>query len=131
MRSPRAQQSRSDGFWYRLGNTIVVLPANQLPTSRVEHSRAEDWQGEVGADYTQCDFIDSRIEVAAQRALYQILKRGPTNRRDSLAILAAVKAGQLRGVFREDQKVSALRGFKIRAGSCSWVAGPHLVNLAE
>jgi hypothetical protein len=114
MTSQKDHQSRSEGFWYRRGNTLVILPTDQLASSRIE--RAEDSHREISTDYTQCDLIDSRIDVAAQRALYQMLKRGLTSRRDALAILAAVKAGRLRGVFREDQKVPAVRARALGKG---------------
>jgi hypothetical protein len=41
------------------------------------------------ATYTQCDVIDPRIDVYAQRALYQRLKGDAASRKAGLAAIAA------------------------------------------
>jgi hypothetical protein len=59
--------------------------------------------------YTVCDFIDPRIDVAAQYALFGLLARGPAAAAAALSMLAAVRAGALGGIYQEDQRAPALR----------------------
>lgn len=66
--------------------------------------------------YTQCDFIHDNIDVAAQYALYGMLKADPESRKASVQMLAAVKTGLLGGIYQEDQKVPALRAVQLGLG---------------
>jgi len=66
--------------------------------------------------YTACDFIDPRIDVAAQRALLRMVNGDAASRRDGLAMFAAVKRQRLAGLYQEDQKVPALRAQKLGKG---------------
>lgn len=68
------------------------------------------------ASYTQCDFIDPRIDVDAQYALFGMLRSDSASRRTALDILAAVKAGILSGVYKQDQRAPALRAQKLGRG---------------
>src|ERR1700678_697871 len=64
------------------------------------------------AEYTQCDFIDPRIDVDAQYALFQYMKRGEKERWEALHVWAAVRAGVLGGVYVQDQREPALMAKK-------------------
>lgn len=66
--------------------------------------------------YTQCDFIHPNIDVAAQYALYGMLKSDPASRNASAQMLTAVKTGRLGGIFQENQKVPALRAIQLGLG---------------
>jgi hypothetical protein len=66
----------------------------------------------VPAGYTVCDFIDPRIDVDAQYALYGYLNRGQQARWEALHVLAAVKAGVIQGVYAQDQRAPALLALK-------------------
>src|SRR5262249_28777994 len=66
--------------------------------------------------YTQCDFIDARIDVSAQYALYEMVKSGGANRNASLQMLAAVKSGRLGGIYQQDQLVPAKRAQALGIG---------------
>ena len=102
-------------MWYRQGRSIVVLPGRNGGGAEVNQELAAG-DREVGASYTQCDFIDSRIDVAAQRALFQMLRRDAPSRSASLGLFAAVKAGRLAGLYQEDQQVPALRARRLGIG---------------
>jgi hypothetical protein len=102
-------------MWYRQGRSIVVLPGRNGGGAEVSQELAAG-DREVGASYTQCDFIDSRIDVAAQRALFQMLRRDAPSRSASLGLFAAVKAGRLVGLYQEDQQVPALRARRMGIG---------------
>ncbi|WP_394839563.1 hypothetical protein LVJ94_22005 [Pendulispora rubella] len=60
------------------------------------------------AGYTQCDFIDKRIDVLAQYALYTLFKRDVRGRTAALEMLAAVRVGTIQGIYKEDTRVPAL-----------------------
>ena len=72
--------------------------------------------GYTGTGYTQCDFIDQRIDVYAQRALYQMVKSNGPSRQAAIEMLSAVRAGQLAGIYQEDQRVPALRARALGKG---------------
>jgi hypothetical protein len=98
------------GRWVRRGGSIVLLPGGVGPGGGVEGEfggRRPPPRPRPAAAYTVCDFIDPRIDVAAQYALFGLLS-GP-GRAVALAMLAAVKAGTLGGIFQEDQQAPALR----------------------
>ncbi len=57
----------------------------------------------VSSAYTVCDFIDNRIDVDAQYALYIMVRRGGPSRATGLAILTAVKTGKLAGVYQQNR----------------------------
>ncbi len=67
-------------------------------------------------NYTQCDFIHPNIDVAAQYALYGMLKSDPPSRNASVQMLAAVKTGRLGGIYQEDQGVPGMRGVHLGYG---------------
>lgn len=58
------------------------------------------------------DVIDARIDVFAQRALLRMLKGDA----DAMAMLCAVNTNQLAGIYKEDQRVPALRARKMSLG---------------
>ena len=96
------------GHWRRHGGTIVVLP-----------DRAVDSGGnEIGelpavAIPSQRDLIDSRIDVHAQYALHRMFRSHPAARADAAEMFAAIKAGDLAGIYVVNQAVPALRARKI------------------
>jgi hypothetical protein len=108
------EQRRSGGVWYRHGGLIVVLPP-PVPRGRPQQEMTLAGTS-AGPGYTACDFIDPRIDVAAQRALLRMVKSDQASRRDGLAMFAAIKAGRLAGIYQEDQKVPALRAQKLGKG---------------
>jgi len=66
--------------------------------------------------YTQCDFIDSRIDVSAQYALYEMVKGGGSGRNTAIQMFSAVKAGRLGGIYQQDQQVPAQRAQALGIG---------------
>lgn len=66
--------------------------------------------------YTPCDFIHQNIDVAAQYALYGMLKADPVSRNAAVQMLTAVKTERLGGIFQEDQKVPAMRAVRLGLG---------------
>lgn len=58
--------------------------------------------------YSQCDFLDERISFEAQFALYHLYQRGGNSRAAALAMLGAVRSGQLQGIYKEDQGKPAM-----------------------
>ena len=103
------------GVWYRRGGMIVVLPASSRRGSTEQEANFVA-ETEVGLSYTACDFIDSRIDVSAQRALLRLVDGDAPSRRDGLAMFAAVKGQRLAGIYQQDQKVPALRAQKLGKG---------------
>lgn len=102
------------GLWTRRGRTIVLSEGGAAGSPR----RAAP-QGEVGGSppaRTVCDFIDPRIDVAAQHALFGLLRRAPFARVAALGMLGAVKAGTL-AIYQEDQERPAKRA---RARGIGW-----------
>jgi len=73
---------------------------------------------EVAASYTQCDFIDARIDVQAQRALFLLARQGGLDGNDALSMWGAVKSAALAGIYQENQKVPALAA--IANGTAWW-----------
>ena len=105
------------GRWVRRGGSIIVLPSG-------EEGEA---QGEVSAPVpvtaTQAGVIDGRIDVHAQYALLRMAKSpDPGARADASAMLGAVKAGALAGIYKEDQQVPALRARRV--GTSWWLVIP-------
>ena len=75
-----------------------------------------EYPGQSAPAYTQCDFIDARIDVSAQYALYDMVKGGGASRNASLQMLAAVKSGRLGGIYQQDQLVPAKRAQALGIG---------------
>lgn len=86
----------------------------------------EEWEWEMNSSaqllnpqmpaYTQCDFIDPRIDVDAQYALYEMLRGDVPTRKAAIGMLAAVKAGKLGGIYKEDQMVPVQYARSMRLG---------------
>ncbi|HEX2076516.1 MAG TPA: hypothetical protein VHG08_02370 [Longimicrobium sp.] len=97
------------GVWIRRENRIVLLPggAAGAPVAAGLETELES----APPDYTVCDFIHPNIDVAAQYALFGMLREGGVARSVALMILAAVKAKPplLGGVYQVDQYVPAMR----------------------
>lgn len=108
MNTQFAVQARGQsGRWSRRGRTIVLDldPGNR--SSR---------QGEVSEEVLEeisspNAVIDPRIDVHAQYSLLRMAK-DPAASADASAMLAAVKSGQLAGIYKEDQLVPAQRAQK-------------------
>jgi V8-like Glu-specific endopeptidase len=93
------------GRWVQHGRTIVV---DLEPGS----ARAlDELQEEVPLHraLTARDVMDPRIDVPAQYALMRLSKRSPAERAAAAAMLDAVRSGRLAGIYKEDQRVPALR----------------------
>jgi len=121
----QGSDAASWGRWYRSGGNIVVLPAQTGGQGEYDfpapgYPSAPGYMSTGGSapapDYTQCDFIDSHIDVYAQRALYQMVKAGGESRRAAIEMLSAVKAYQFGGIYQEDQREPALRARKFGKG---------------
>lgn len=106
--SPAAQK----GLWFRRGRTIVIDLSGRAPSALGELA------GEISEEISSPNaVIDPRIDVHAQFALLRMSKN-PSTAADASAMLAAVKGGQLGGIYKEDQQVPALIARK--AGSGWW-----------
>jgi hypothetical protein len=60
--------------------------------------------------------IDPRIDVFAQRALLRMGGGDPAAQANAAGMLAAVKSGQLGGIYKEDERVPALRAQRLGLG---------------
>ena len=104
------------GRWVRRGSRIVLLPGGSTAATARERGGP---QGEVvdGApDLTARDFIHPGIDVAAQRSLFAMFRRGGIARQVALDMLGAVWAGSLRGIYQVDQLVPARRAREMGMG---------------
>jgi hypothetical protein len=72
--------------------------------------------------YTQCDFIDPRIDVDAQYALFEMLKGDIPTRTAAISMFSAVQNGSLGGIYKENQQVPAKRAQRI--GKTWWTLIP-------
>ncbi|HHM04514.1 MAG TPA: peptidoglycan-binding protein [Gammaproteobacteria bacterium] len=54
--------------------------------------------------YTQCDFIDPRLSVGAQYALYELYRRGAKACADAVAMLSAARSAIIQGVYKADER---------------------------
>jgi len=89
------------GRWVRGGTTLAIdLGSDRTHSLDLEQPSAQG--------YSQCDFIDPRVDVQAQRALFSLVRRGGPDGIDALRMLGAVRSGVLRGIYQEDQQVPAL-----------------------
>lgn len=82
---------------------------------------AEGLEGEYDEEFESpalgpASVIHPHIDVFAQYALQRMLKGDAAAQRDAADMLAAVKAGKLRGIFKEDQKEPALRAKRMNKG---------------
>jgi hypothetical protein len=84
-----------------------VLPAVQRP-----HSEGENLEAAAELTLARKDFVESRIDVYAQDALYRMSKGDAGARADASQTLAAVKAGRLAGIYIVNQQVPALWAMK-------------------
>lgn len=66
--------------------------------------------------WTTQDVIDERIDVQAQYALMRMFVGEPAERAVASGVLAAIEAGALAGVYREDQRAPALRARALGTG---------------
>ncbi|MBU7587366.1 MAG: hypothetical protein KAF91_31810 [Nostoc sp. TH1S01] len=103
-------------FPKRLTKREFEVSFEGLPTGNFETS-STDWLFESPLPstpaYTQCDFIDPRIDVNAQYALFEMLKGDIATRTAAISMLSAVKNGSLGGIYKEDQQVPAKRAQRI------------------
>jgi hypothetical protein len=61
-----------------------------------------------GTPLSPQDTIDRRIDVFAQRALVRLSKSQPTSG-DAVGLLSEIRAGRLAGIYKEDERVPAMR----------------------
>lgn len=101
------------GRWIRAGNRILLLPPRQRRGGEME-GEVPGGRPRAATAYTVCDFIDPRIDVEAQYALFGLVRAGTPA--PALAMLAAVKAGTLAGIYQEDQLVPARRAVSLGMG---------------
>src|SRR5262245_34584491 len=67
----------------------------------------------AGSGGSSTDIIDTRIDVGAQKAILRMRNGDLSARADAAAMLAAVKTGQLAGIFGDDLKASADLALKL------------------
>lgn len=72
---------------------------------------------EPNLPYTVCDFIDPRIDVEAQYALYEMTREGGAKYKASVEMLSCIKAGTLGGIYQEDQGAPSM---KARRAGLGW-----------
>jgi hypothetical protein len=65
---------------------------------------------------TSKDVMDERIDVQAQYSLLRMLKTGDEDAADASAMVSAVKAQLLAGIYQQDQQKPALRAQKVGKG---------------
>src|SRR5215510_3715503 len=110
MKSERRPVSHS-GHWFRRGNDIVVLLDDMDHPGDNELSEVS-----AGSIPSRKDLIDERIDYYAQEALYRMFKGDPGARADASGMFTAVKAGQLTGLYIENQFVPAKRAQRLGLG---------------
>jgi|GEM_PF-6560300 len=104
------------GRWERRGSTIVLLPDRGTVVTAPRRDEIQEEVGGGAPSFTVCDFIHPNIDVAAQYALFGMLRAGPGPRLAALQMLAAVRQNRLRGIYQEDQYVPAQRAKQLRMG---------------
>jgi hypothetical protein len=67
-------------------------------------------------ELTQLDVMSPQIDVFAQRALFRMLKADPESNLAARSMIYAVKLKLLGGIYKENQRVPALRAQKIGKG---------------
>jgi predicted small lipoprotein YifL len=106
--------------------TFEALPESNFRVSSTDWKTSSDWLFESPLPstpaYTQCDFIDPRIDVDAQYALFEMLKGDIPTRTAAISMLSAVKNGSLGGIYKENQQVPAKRAQRI--GKTWWTLIP-------
>lgn len=108
----------------RLPTTRIPRPNINRPQPSVSSSRLPGSSGpntsrtgqSGGPSFTRNDVIDERIDVFAQYSLLRMFKGDAAARGDGEGMLAAVKAGQLAGIYKEDERVPALRARNMNMG---------------
>jgi hypothetical protein len=73
--------------------------------------------------YTMCDFIEKRISVQGQYALYELYSRGGSECRDAIQMLSATRSEQIQGIFKADEAKPAL--LARRHGTGWWALHDH------
>lgn len=100
------------GRWVRRGHNIVVLL-----NVGAKPGDGELYEVPPGGLQFPRDVIDSRIDVDAQRALISMASsQDVATIKDAFEVLEFVKTGRLGGIFKEDQRVPALRAQKAGIG---------------
>src|SRR5215213_4673154 len=82
---------------------------------------AENEYESFAESFSNYDVIDTRIDVSAQKALIR-LKGNPATSADAAQMLAAVKGGQLQGIFGDDLRAAAQ--LAARLGTVRWELVP-------
>jgi hypothetical protein len=106
---PAPSSASRSGRWFRRGRNIVIDLGGPDRQGEVQ----EEISGEIGSPN---EVIDPRIDVHAQYAILR-LSKNPATAGVAAAMLAAVKSGQLGGIFKEDQLVPAQIA---RRGGLGW-----------
>jgi hypothetical protein len=108
---PEAQGMSQSGRWFRQGRNIVLLLDN-----KTHSGDSEIYEVSTGGIPSRKDLIDPRIDFHAQEALYRMFKGDPGVRAAAAQIFAAVKSGQLGGIYAENQLIPATRAQRMGLG---------------
>jgi len=108
---PEAPGVSRTGRWFRQGrNTIVLTDSKALPAD------SEIYGVPTGGIPSRKDLIDPRIDFYAQEALYRMFKGNPSARVEAAQMFAAIKTGQLTGIYIVNQGVPAMRAQRMKLG---------------
>ena len=108
---PEAQGMSRTGRWVRRGRNIVVLLDD-----KAQPGDSKVYEVSAGGIPSRRELIHPRIDFYAQEALYRIFQGDPGAREDAAQMLAAVKTGQLAGIYIVNQGVPAMRAQKMKLG---------------
>jgi len=95
------------------GGTQLLIANPRTEAERARNRRVEIVM-ESGAGPALNNVADTRINVFAQRALLRMFAGDAGARADATGILAAVKAGQLAGIYKEDERMPLLYATKLK-----------------
>src|SRR5262245_32353681 len=93
------------GRWFRVMPNVIVL--SDVEASLSAHRETREL-GDAGV-LSRKQLIHPRIDYHAQEALYRMFKSDPAAQEDASGMFAAVKAGQLAGIYIVNQGVPAMR----------------------
>jgi hypothetical protein len=101
----------------RIPKPNISRPQPSVSSGRLPGTPGLNTSGQSGGPtFTRNDVIDERIDVFAQYSLLRMFKGDAAARGDGEGMLAAVKAGQLAGIYKEDERVPAMRARNMNMG---------------
>ncbi|HLH15931.1 MAG TPA: hypothetical protein VKX45_01860 [Bryobacteraceae bacterium] len=97
------------------GASQLVVPSPRTEAQRAQNRRVEITVAPLAGPGPGPDVDDPRINVFARQALRRMLAGDASARSDATGMVAAVKAGQLAGIYKEDDAAAVAYARKLSA----------------